>query len=371
MLSPALLIAVCLTVYLLVIAAFCQRKLHGVVWWRRLLSLLFPTSQLCLVLFALGAAAAYAAPSAPVAVIAVVGIACGPVDMLLFQGLRDAYFRAQAAGQVRELEDELTMQKFLRERSAHEGEEADRIGQRVREQLYAAEADLRARRAAEAGENLDRVINAAGGSRARYCAHPAIDALVRLKLADARELGVRFAAQLHVPLDLALPSAEICAVFSNLIDNALTACRLVAPDQRYVSVAARIWGRYFVVDVENSCASDDSARDIPAPAGAPAVKSSGKDCSLAASVACEKPETASSPHRANARRVANGEVPADAASASVPASPAVPNVHALHGWGRGIVNDIAERHDGQVSVQNERGRYHVRVILHTEGGDAL
>ena len=77
MLSPALLIAIYLTVYLLVIAAFCQRKLHGVVWWRRLLSLLFPTSQLCLVLFALGAAAAYAAPSAPVAVIAVVGIACG------------------------------------------------------------------------------------------------------------------------------------------------------------------------------------------------------------------------------------------------------------------------------------------------------
>lgn len=367
MLSPALLIAICLTVYLLVIAVFCQRKLHGVVWWRRLLSLLFPTSQLCLVLFALGAAAAYAAPPAPVAVIAVVGIACGPVDMLLFQGLRDACFRAQAAEQVRELEDELTKQKFLRERSAHEGEEADRVGQRVREQLNAAEADLRERRAAEAGKNLDRAINAAGGSRARYCAHPAIDALVRLKLADARELGVRFVAQLNVLLDLALPSAEICAVFSNLIDNALTACRLVAPDQRYVSVAARIWGRYFVVDVENSCASDDSACDIPAPA----VKSSGKDCSLAASVAGEKPETASSPHRANARRAANGEVPADAASASVPASPAVPNVHALHGWGRGIVNNIAERHDGQVSVQNERGRYHVRVILHTEGGDAL
>ena len=137
---------------------------------------------------------------------------------------------------------------------------------------------------------------------------------MRLKAADAHEIGVRFAVQLHVPLDLALPSAEICAVFSNLIDNALTACRLVAPDQRYVSVAARIWGRYFVVDVENSCASDDPAHDIPAPA----VKSSGKDCSLAASVAGEKPETASSPHRANARRVANGEVPADAASASAP-----------------------------------------------------
>ena len=160
-------------------------------------------------------------------------------------------------------------------------------------------------------------------------------------------------------------------MFSNLIDNALTACRPVAPDQRYVSVAARIWGRYFVVDVENSCASDDSAHDIPAPAGVPAVKSSGKDCSLAASVAGEKSETASSPHRANARRAANGEVPADAASASVPASPAVPNVHALHGWGRGIVINIAERHDGQVSVQNERGRYHVCVILNTEGGDAL
>lgn len=371
MFSPALSVAICLTAYLLVITVLCQRKLQGVIWWRRLLSLLFPVSQLCLVLFALGAAVAYSAPPAPVVAIAAVGIACGPVDMLLFQALRDACFRAQAAEQVRELEDELTTQKLLRERSAHESEEADRIGQRVREQLYAAETELRARRAVEAGENLDRAINAAGGAQARYCAHPAIDALVRLKAADARQLGVRFTTQLHAPLDLALPSAEICAVFSNLIDNALAACGVVAPDQRYVNVVARIWDRYFVVDVENSCVSGGSAHGVSAPAGAPAAASGNEERSPAALAASEKLEAASSSHRANVHRVANGEAPADEASASALVSPAVPNVRALHGWGCGIVSNIAERHDGQVSIQNEQGRYHVRVILHTEGGDAL
>ena len=119
MFSPALLIAICLTVYLLAIAVFCQRKLHGVVWRRRLLSCCFPQAS-CVW------CCSRWAPLRPMRRVragggdCVVGIACGPVDMLLFQGLRDACFRAQAAEQVRELEDELTTQRFLRERSAHE-----------------------------------------------------------------------------------------------------------------------------------------------------------------------------------------------------------------------------------------------------------
>lgn len=369
MLSPALPIAICLTAYILVIAVICQRKLRGVSPWRRLLSMLFPASQLCLALFALSAAAAYGALPAPVVVVAVAGVACGPVDILLFRALRDACFRAQAAEQVRWLEGELATQELLRERSAHESEEADRIGQRIRVQLRAAEADLRARRALEAGESLDRAIDAAGGSRVRYCAHPAIDALVRLKAEDAHELGARFNAQLHAPLDLVLPSAEICAVFSNLIDNALAACRLVAQEERFIDVTARLWGHYFVVDVENSCTSDDSTRAVALSTGAPSAHSGDKGRLPAVFSAGEKPDAARPSRRANVRGVSGGEVP-EAGFTCSSVSPAVPDIRTLHGWGCGIVDNIAARHDGRVSVESGQGRYHVRVILRLEGGDA-
>ena len=344
-----------LTVYFLVITVLCLRKLHGVSLWRRICSLLFPASQLCLVLFALWCAAAYAAPPAPAIVLGVLAVACGPVDLLLFRALRDACFRAQAAEQVRELEDALAVQQLLRQRSAHEREEADRMRQRVLEQISAAEADLKAQHAAQASESLDRVIDAIGGAQARFCAHPAIDALIRLKAADARTAGIRMDVKLNAPLDLALPSAEVCAVFSNLVDNALAACAAVPQPERFVSVAARMLGRYFVVDVENSCADAavSGAADVPCKGDARGEAGS-------------ETRSADESVRAN-RRVKRLRA---ASVALAPAPPATPDVSSPHGWGRGIIENIAGRHDGRVAVEREQGRYHVRVILRMDGGDA-
>lgn len=339
MIAFALFVSVVLTVYLLFIAWVCVKKLRGVRPWRLALCLLFPASQLCLVQLALWCAATHGASVPAVAVVAMLGVAAGPVDSLLFDALRVACRYAEAAEQVRELRDQVKTQELLRGRWAREREEAIRVRERIAEQLDVVEAGLCRAKAAEVDEGLDGVIGALGGKSSRWCAHPAIDALVDLKADAARGQGVRFTTRLNVPLDLAFPSVEVCAIFSNLIDNALTACGAVQPEARFVDVAARLWGRYFVVDVENSCAVD----------------------------ACgEGGETV-------AHKTAGEGDAFDVSATSVdiaPAQPAVPDLSSVHGWGQGIVEVVATRHDGQLVTSSENGVYRARVIVRLDGGDA-
>ena len=72
------------------------------------------------------------------------------------------------------------------------------------------------------------------------------------KARAASDSGVRFRAELDIPADIQLPGVELCAVFSNLLDNALNACAQSPDGQRRVEATARLWGMYLVIDVENS-----------------------------------------------------------------------------------------------------------------------
>ena len=382
MISPIHVVAAVSAAYLLVVTVASMQQLRGAFLWQKLLCLLFPVSQAALIAFVLWCVAAYHAPAWLLAALAVLAAACGPVDVALFRVLGDACGHFAAAEQVRELEDEVATQAMLRERSARERQEADAIRQRIRTELKAAEQNLLERHASKAGESLGRAIGIIGSASSRACQHPAVDSLISVKAHDAKQAGVRFQTQLNVPIDLAIPSVELCAVFSNLVDNALNACQAVPKASRFVNVTARRWGRYFVVDVVNSCAENDSAcaDGQERKAGAKALSSGQSElveeaCEAAASDAPLVSGTAETATRGRVSRVsaALSRQPSRGsatATRSLAPSRAVPNLSALHGWGQGIVADIASRHDGQFTTQREGGRYTARVILKVDGGDA-
>lgn len=384
----AYVIAAALAAYLLVVAVLCMRRLRGARLWQKLLCSLFPVSQISLVAFVFWCAASYGAPAWVLAAVVLLAVACGPLDALVFRALNDACGHFSAAARVRELEDEVATQAMLRERSKRERQEADAIRERIRVELEAAERDLRSRRASEAGKRLGRAVGIVGSASSRACQHPAVDSLIGVKARDAKQAGVRFQTQLNVPPDLAIPSVELCAVFSNLVDNALNACQALPPSVRYVNVTARRWGRYFVVDVENSCAHDaaagSAAQGSRAGAGAlsdglsdaPSKGADGaeSDAAVALTTAgtAETPSSQTAESRVSASACKSRPLSRGPASAarSLAVSRAVPDMSALHGWGQGIVADIASRHGGQFTAQREGGRYRARAILKVDGGDA-
>ena len=125
---------------------------------------------------------------------------------------------------------------------------------------------------------------------------------------------------------------ELCAVFSNLLDNALNACAQSPDGERRIEAAARLWGMYLVIDVENSY-----------------LRSKGQ----AETVGC-------SPS-------------GDAGSRRDAASP-FPDLSMSHGWGRGIVREVVRRHDGTFEAGVVDDVYRVRAILKQDravrdGGD--
>lgn len=323
-----------LAAYLLVVAFNFMTKLRSARLAQKLLCVLFPLSQICLLAYPLACSAHYELPPAAYASLIVLGFACGPVDLLPFRALDQACRWFDSSSKVDMLQEQLRIQSALRQRSRRERDQACALRDQLRECLEQARANLRADQAGKAGESLEDVVCLIGAQPQRFCQHPAVDALVEQKAGAARDLGARFHAELDIPADIQLPGVELCAVFSNLLDNALNACAQSPDGERRIEAAARLWGMYLVINVENSY-----------------LRSKGKA------------ETVGRSPSGDAGSRGDGGAACPFPDLSVP-----------HGWGQGIVREVTRRHDGTFEAGVVDGVYRVRAILKQDraaqgGGD--
>lgn len=330
--SPLEIAVLCvLAAYLLVVAFNFITKLHGARLAQKLLCVLFPLSQICLIAFSLACSARYELSVAAYVSLIVLGFACGPVDLLLFRALDQACRWFESSNKVSVLQEQLRVQSALRQRSQRERDQACALRDQLRERLEQARVNLQAQQAGKAGKSLEDAIGLIGAQPQRFCQHPAVDALVEQKACAAHDLGVRFHAELDIPADIQLPGVELCAVFSNLLDNALNACAK-SPDGCRIEAIARLWGMYLVIDVENSYLGS---------------KSQGE---------------------------ASGRPSSDDAVSRRGAASSFPDLSVSHGWGQGIVREVVRRHDGTFEAGVVDDVYRVRAILKQDravqdGGD--
>lgn len=79
-----------------------------------------------------------------------------------------------------------------------------------------------------------------------------VDVLLGEKLAYAKKLGI------HVKLDIAIPPAvkiddfDLCAVFSNALDNAIKACNSVNGENKTLDISAKQSRDFFLIDIINT-----------------------------------------------------------------------------------------------------------------------
>lgn len=141
-----------LTAYLLVVAFNFITKLRDARLMQKLLCMLFPISQICLIAFPLACSTRYELSAAVYVPLIVLGIACGPVDLLLFRALDQACRWFDSSSKVNMLQEQLRVQNALRQRSRHERDQASALRDQLRERLEQARADLRAEQAGKAGK---------------------------------------------------------------------------------------------------------------------------------------------------------------------------------------------------------------------------
>ena len=284
---------------------------------RRLANMLYPTSQLFLLLFAIGGSCLFSLSTMFIVLAGLFGLVGVIYDIDLFKVLIVSERKDMAIARSHQLEQQLAAQERRAEELTQEIVRARTIQKVMFDQLRQLKRHLADNDPQAARDLIAQVTKSLSPHEVHLCDNPAVDALLASKASQCAELGIPFATNVVVPVQTSIPDAELCAVFSNLIDNAMNASKeLVEGEQAcadknaqepFIEVDALIAAGYLSVRVRNACLEHRSRPH----------------------------HTHKQPH----------------------------SINDMHGWGKSIVALIAHRHNGSFTCVAENGVHLARVTL--------
>ncbi len=80
----------------------------------------------------------------------------------------------------------------------------------------------------------------------------ALDALFADKLALAQQRGIRITLNVDIPKDIGINDFDLCILFFNALDNAITACECIETGEKWIDIKARRNQDFFLIDIMNS-----------------------------------------------------------------------------------------------------------------------
>lgn len=301
-------VAAALAVLALVAAmAVMAHSLKQASWRHRLANLALPASQLALAVFMLDRIVLFAYPAWLLALVVLTCFACAAGDMALTQALRKAENADAAAERNRLMEAQIVLQEEHRRHIESEAQEARGVREQLDKELAQVELLLASGACDEVPGGIERAARTLGSRASRFCEHRVVDALVSEKARVCEAEGIRLDAHLVVPEGLPFSDAELCALFGNMLDNALHACADVPTNERLIALDVHVAGGFFLVNMRNSCSPVQEAPSL----------------------------------RARFRRPAITE----------------------HGWGLPILRMLAERHNGTLHTERKDGVFNTSLAL--------
>lgn len=242
---------------------------------------------------------------------------CVVADLCLGRAAEDANARERGRARVRLLEEQVEALKEHDALLARENEKARAVRERIAAELVDARDALDRQEGADAAERAGRAAGLLAAAPVRLCDHRVIDALLAGKREACSERCIRFDAQIELSDDSPFPASVLVALFANALDNAIASCERVQRVERFIDVRARTEAGFFVIVVRNACE--------------PGVVPDG-----------------GSRHRSRSRIM-------EAAASGEP----LPE----HGWGLGIMRDIAARYDGTLETLRRDGSFEIRIAI--------
>lgn len=307
-------------------SAVLFRRFEHLTAFQRAAFSIFPISQIACTAALIIATIVFRTSPWIVAVASVFGVVCIPVDALLFKALWEAERRDVMRERARLLEEQVDVQESGAEELMRAAAAARDIRAEAAASFRRIDEQLSRRAARESERTMDDVVALAGSKSLRVCEHEALDALVNMKKRELEREGAEVSCALRVPRDVPVSNAELCALFANLLDNALSACRSVPVQERAVSLRASIQSAYLVIDMRNAVSPEAAGGRA---LGSPDLTEPTRHIRLAHG------------------RTSEGSI-------------------AEHGWGTSVVELVAERYDGAVTFEGEGGWFRTSVMLHLE-----
>lgn len=249
------------------------------------------------------------------------GVACIPLDSLLFTALGKAEYADALREKARLLKAQIDAERMGARGLVSVENEARDIRRKIAEQLHELDAQLSRGEVASSGQRVDEIIVLASRKSLRVCDHVALDALMSLKMRGFEAKGVNMECSLKVPAELSISNSELCALVSNMLDNALNACEDVDRGKRFVVFRASVKGSYLVLDMRNSKSASEGGE--------------GREMT----------------RRGILDRIRFAEEQTSGGSL------------AEHGWGLSVIDTIVQRYDGAVSLERSKGGFRMSVMV--------
>lgn len=318
--TARIFVATCVVAALAVATGVFARRLARLSRLRWLVNVLIPGMQAVIMAFLLTCFIMFDLPVWLYALVVIIGVCCVIVDFALLQALQVSEDRELAQQRARLLDEQVALQAEHLARVEADARRACDVRLEIAERLReAARALDDADGGVAPGDQGVRCVQLRLDADNRLCDHPVIDALLTSKFSECERRGIKVTHSLRVPAQVGLPNVDVCAAFSNMLDNAMAACEQVGPGSS-LDVKARLSGGFMVIEVANSCLEQDAG-----------VKRKGR------------------------RSVSSGDFGTFDASDG--------EVLREHGWGMGILRSIAERHDGMLSAEREGAVFRTALLL--------
>ena len=167
--------------------------------------------------------------------------------------------------ELRETRRKIELEKSHYEDVEQRREELEKIQQDFNAKLETIACAVRSGGGADARESISELsekINRT--SENPYCAVPVINAVLRQKDKDCAAAGITLSVELNLPDTLSIEPMHLCSIFSNILDNALAACKKIArvEDSPVIRLSSITDGDYLIIKAVNPSEKPDAA---PAP----------------------------------------------------------------------------------------------------------
>jgi hypothetical protein len=115
---------------------------------------------------------------------------------------------------------------------------------------------LRRKEYSEMGQYLDKLTATVDATiEEPLTGRPSVDVLLNEKIRYAGNAGIEVELDFQANIGDAVDDLDLCTIFSNGLDNAITACKTLG-GHRYIRISVRKKNAFYLIEMENSAASD-------------------------------------------------------------------------------------------------------------------
>jgi len=164
--------------------------------------------------------------------------------------------KTEAEKALREARHQMELEQFHYQEVEQRREDLTKICRDWGNQLVSVAALIRSGEESPAQElirSLSEEINKTKENP--YCAIPVVNAILTEKAQECAAAELGFYVELDIPARLSVEPLHLCSIFSNLLDNAIAACKQVNATPPIIHLSSKVDGDYLFIKVVNPSAA--------------------------------------------------------------------------------------------------------------------